>query len=372
MKSFKKALSLMLTALMLLSTFSICASAKTQTVKWTQYGDKVTYTKRETLKTGKNTFSYIGNSAHPFTAREQGLYSVTLSVTEKENCDGYSYYYSVSKKSTDTTATDFADVYNNEKYGDIYYFNADTTQYFGVCTEGDIKSYTLKITYLGKVTDAYVKNSEIPLQADYEISFSDNCLFFSRDIVFKTDSGKTVSIPNICVDTTKKSLNTGTDSAYLYLFGISKKLKFSVFYAQDEIKKITRAKGFETPTVYVDKSGELLSYEISEPSFMVNIILKDGTVLKNEGSSECEVKVTLSDKRVIVLFPMITMENGKAVYSFGIGENSLFSVTNAKTKLYSEEGEEEKLSLLDILKTLFTRFTELLKFFFALLPPRKF
>lgn len=364
MKSFKKILSVMLAVLMLLSAFSVCVSAKTKTITWSEYGSKIKYTVRDNFKTGKNTFSYMGKSAHSFTASKEGLYAVSMSATEKKGAKSFGYSYCVSKKATSSTATDYADVYSNEKYGEIYYFKKGEMHYFGVITEGDLKSYTVTLTYLGKVTDAYLKNKDIPLQGEQEIYLNDGQYIFMRDIIFKTDSGKTVSLSDISVPTTAKSLKAGKISAQVKMFGISKKLTFSVFFAQDEIKRITRASGFKAPTAYVDKSGNLAGYEIDSSSLSVNVVLKDGTVIKNENVDEGTVGVTLKDGRKIVLIPMITMKGGIAIYSLGTEEAPLFTVTIAKMKL---DGEETP-SLIDFFKNILDRLKGAFEALMSLLP----
>lgn len=372
MKSFKKFLSVILSVLMVFSVFTVCVSAEEEIVEWDEYGETVTYIKGEDAEVGENTFSHIGDFAHRFTAENEGIYAVTMSISEKEACEGYSYSCMVSNSATDTTATDFAEFRYSEEYETVYFFEQGESQYLGVRTEGDIENYTLNVTYLGKVVNVSVKDADRPLQANYEVVLLYDMLVFQRGVIFQTDSGNDVCINDMGIPTELTSFKAGELSAEITALGITQTVTFSVFLAEDEIKAVTPAEGYEAPTAYINKDGEITGYNIESPALLVNVVLKDDTVIKNEYAEEYgEVRVILNDGREIVLSPVFTMEEGKVVYSLGMRGNPLFKVSEAKTELDEEGGEDEEPTLCGILKKILDRIKGVITFLMSLLPPVK-
>lgn len=376
MKSLKKALSLLLAAIMIFSAFAVSASAADNTVIWNEYGEDNTYIRVEDATVGESTFSYIGNYAHRFTAEKEGIYAITMSITEKvaEDCS-CSYSCLVSDSCTETTAMDFAECNYSIDYETVYYFEEGETQYIGVCTSGDIENYTLHITYLGKAESIAVKDADKALQANGDIFLSDGLLIFMRGIVFHTDTGNDVCIDDISVPTELTSLTAGTITVDIATLGISQSVSFSVFLAEDEIAEITTADGFEAPTAYITEDGELDGYSIDTPSFLVKATLKDGTVVENESAEYFCVRLALADGREIVLVPVIVMEDGKPVYYLGTYDEPLFFVSEAVAKTESEEPEEpqepeDELDFRGIIKKIFEFLRGLFNYLWAVIPPK--
>lgn len=370
MKTIKKMLAVILCGMMLLSSFAFCSFAKTKTIKWQEYDDYVTtYNLRDEIKTGKNTFTYKGNSAHLFTASKEGIYSVNFSVKMKDDSDcGYSYMLSESVGSG--KATGYAESYMSEKYGNVYYFKKGQQRYVGVVMEGTFTNYTVTVTYLGKATSVSLKDSKTPLQGNVEIFHSEengkHYYYFEREMLFKTDSDKKIYISGLNVPTTAKSLKSGKLTATVNTFGIKKSISFSVFFAKDEIKSISKAKGFVAPTVSMYKDGSIAEYSIEESALKVAVKLKDGTTVQNEGASECAVKVTLKDGKKVVLYPSIEIKNGKPYLVATDGQDSEFTIAAAKKKTVTSEDEPDEpteFSIKALFEKVYTFFSDIFKKF---------
>ena len=376
MKSFKKALSLLLAAVMIFSAFAVSASAEDQTVIWSEYGEDNTYIRVEDAQLGETTYSYIGSYAHRFTAEKEGLYAITMSITEKEDAENYGYSCLVSESSTDTTATDFAEFNYSIEYENVYYFEEGETQYIGVYTDGDIENYTLHITYLGKAESIAMEDADKALQANGDIFLSDGLLLFMRGVVFHTDTGNDVCIDDIAVPTELTSLKTGDFTVEIAALGISQSVSFSVFLAEDEIKSIATGEGFEAPTAYITEDGELDGYSIDTPSFYVNAVLKDGTVIENNYAEFYNARFVLADGREIVLVPVVVMEDGKPVYYLGTYDEPLFFVSEAVAETEGEEPQEpeeepeEELDFRGIFKMIFEFLRGLFNYLWAVIPPK--
>ncbi len=376
MKSFKKALSLTLAVLMVFSAFAVSAAAGNGTVIWSEYGEDNTYIRVEDAQPGETTYSYIGSYAHRFTAAKEGLYAITMSITEKEDAESYSYSCLVSASSTDTTATDFAEFNYSAEYETVYYFEEGETQYIGVYTNGDIENYTLSITYLGKAESIAITNGNKALQANGDIYLSDGLLLFMRDVIFHTDTGNDVGISDIAVPTALTSLKAGDMTVEITALGISQSVSFSIFLAEDVIKCITTADGFEAPTAYITEDGELDGYSIDTHSFLVNAVLKDGTVIENKHAEYYGVRFALADGREIILVPEVVMEDGKAVYYLGTYDEPLFKVAEATAVIEGDEPEEEpeepedEFDLLGIVKKIFEFLRGLFNYLWAVIPPK--
>ena len=372
MKSFKKALSLLLAAIMVFSAFAVSASAEDQTVIWSEYGEDNTYIRVEDAQLGETTYSYLGSYAHRFTAEKEGLYAITMSITEKEDAENYGYSCLVSESSTDTTATDFAEFNYSIEYENVYYFEEGEAQYIGVYTDGDIENYTLHITYLGKAESIAMEDADKALQANGDIFLSDGLLLFMRGVVFHTDTGNDVCIDDIAVPTELTSLKAGDFTVEIAALGISQSVSFSVFLAEDEITSIATGEGFEAPTAYITEDGELDGYSIDTPSFYVNAVLKDGTVIENNYAEFYNARFVLADGREIVLVPVVVMEDGKPVYYLGTYDEPLFFVSEAVAETEGEEPQEpeEELDFRGIFKMIFEFLRGLFNYLWAVIPPK--
>ena len=375
MKSFKKALSLLLAAIMVFSAFAVSASAEDQTVIWSEYGEDNTYIRVEDAQLGETTYSYIGSYAHRFTAEKEGLYAITMSITEKEDAESYGYSCLVSESSTETTATDFAEFNYSIEYENVYYFEEGEAQYIGVYTNGDIENYTLGITYFGKAESVAIKDGDKALQANGDIFLSDGLLLFMRGVVFHTDTGSDVCIDDIAVPTDLTSLTAGSITVDIAALGISQSVTFSVFLAEDEIAEITTAEGFEAPIAYITEDGELEGYSIDTPSLLVNAVLKDGTVIENESAEYYCAVFSLADGREISLVPVVVMEDGKPVYYLGTYDEPLFFVSEAVAETEEEEPEEPEepedgFDFLGIVKKIFEFLRGLFNYLWAVIPPK--
>lgn len=372
MKSFRKAISLILAVLMAFSAFAVSASAADQTVIWNEYGEDNTYIRAEDVKVGDSTFSYIGSYAHRFTAEKEGLYAITMSITEKEDAESYGYSCLVSESSTETTATDFAEFNYSIEYENVYYFEEGEAQYIGVYTNGDIENYTLGITYFGKAESVAIKDGDKALQANGDIFLSDGLLLFMRGVVFHTDTGCDVCIDDIAVPTDLTSLTAGSITVDIAALGISQSVTFSVFLAEDEIAEITTAEGFEAPIAYITEDGELEGYSIDTPSLLVNAVLKDGTVIENNYAEFYNARFVLADGREIVLVPVVVMEDGKPIYYLGTYDEPLFFVSEAVIVLEEDEPEqpEESFDILGIFKKVFEILRMLFNYLWEVIPPK--